>query len=138
MTTEETIRAAIAAYARRDLEGALSRCAEDIRFSNHTAPGTGMWEFDCRGIGAFRDALLGIAAEFDIEEYQLLQLVAQGPDAASRQHLRMKHRASGTVFETQIADFWRVEHGKITSILEFNDTAAVAALRGGRPHGGAT
>ena len=125
-TTEETIRAAIEAYARRDLEGALSHCAETVRFCNIAAPGTGMWTFDCQGLTAFREALVEINTAFEIEDYRLVELIAAGPRAASRQQLTLVSRATGERFDTEIADFWTVEHGKITTIHEFNDTAKLA------------
>ncbi|MEM7057964.1 MAG: nuclear transport factor 2 family protein [Pseudomonadota bacterium] len=129
MTTEETVRAAIAAYAAKDLQGALSLCSRDVCFHNQSVKGTGMWEFDCREIDELQTALIQINSEFEIEAYELLDLIATGKKAASRQRLRIRIPQTGEVIETVIADFWEVEDGKITSIHEFNDTAQIISAR---------
>lgn len=129
MSTEQVIREAIAAYASGDLEGALAHCAEDVRFCNQTAPGHGGWELDCDCKDGFREGLMELLTEFEMESYELVELIAQGPRAATRQNVKMTHRATGKRVDTQICDFWTVEGGKITRIHEFADTAEVAAAK---------
>lgn len=129
MSTRETVAAALAAYAAGDMDGALAQCAEHVCFQNNSSPNLGMWEFDCHGKDAFRDALVQINTEFDLEHYEVLEILTDGNRAASRQALRARNRETGAMTETMIADFWTVEDGKVTSILEFNDTADIVALR---------
>ncbi|MEL6196373.1 MAG: nuclear transport factor 2 family protein [Pseudomonadota bacterium] len=129
MTTEETVRAALDAYARGDLDAAMAHCADTICFCNLAAPNSGLWQFDCHGQAAVRAAFTQIATEFAFEKYEIVELIASGNRAASRQKLRGRHRLTGAVFDSQIADFFTVEDGKITHIQEFHDTALLSSLR---------
>lgn len=129
MTTEETIRAAIGAYSAGDLDGALAFCADDVCFCTQTAPGHGGWELDCTGREAFRAGLTELLTEFEMQKYELVELITSGSRAASRQNVTMTHRATGRVVDSQIADFWTVENGRITDIREFADTALIVAAR---------
>ena len=129
MTTRDTVTAMLAAYAQGDVDGALAQCADDVCFKNNATPNLGMWEFDCQGVDAFRQALGQINTEFELEHYEVLEILVDGNRAASRQAIRARHRESGAVTDSMIADFWTVEDGKVTSILEFQDTADIVALR---------
>ena len=129
MTTRDIVAAVLAAYAVGDVDGALAHCADHVCYKNNSSPDMGMWEFDCHGVDAFREALGQINAEFEMERYEVLEILVDGSRAATRQALRARHRETGAVTETMIADFWTVEDGKVTSVLEFQDTADIVALR---------
>ena len=129
MTTENVIRAALEAYARGDLDGALSHCAEDMCFKTQAAPGNGGWEVDCHSLAEFRAALLDLSGEFEFEHYGLVEIIVSGERAATRQDVRARHRETGHPLNTQISGFWTVRDGKITNLQEFADTAMVVAAK---------
>ena len=69
MTTRDIVAAVLAAYAVGDVDGALAHCADHVCYKNNSSPNMGMWEFDCHGVDAFREALGQINAEFEMELY---------------------------------------------------------------------
>lgn len=129
MNTENIVREALAAYSRGDMDTALGHCADDVHFCTQATGRYRTWGFDCTDKGQLREALAVINTEFEIERYELVEIIASGNRAATRQDLRMKSRTTGEVLETQISDWWTVQDGKVTSIQEFADTAWIAALR---------
>lgn len=130
MGTEEVIRAAVDAYRRKDLDGALAFCADGVAFRLMSDSGMDhAYRFDCRGIGDFRAALLEINGDFDIQTYDLIELFVSGNRAASRTAITVVHRVTGERIDTELADFWTVEDGKVTSVQEFSDSAALTASR---------
>ncbi|MGV6847533.1 MAG: nuclear transport factor 2 family protein [Marinibacterium sp.] len=130
METGEVIHTAVDAYQRKDLDAALACCADGVAFRLMSDSGMDhAYRFHCRGTGEFRAALQEINGDFDIQTYDLIELFVHGNRAASRTAITLFHRVSGQRIETELANFWTVEDGKITSIQEFSDTAALTASR---------
>jgi ketosteroid isomerase-like protein len=129
MTTEETIRAAIGAWTAGDLDAALDLCAEDAGYRIVAVPDLGAFQADCHDRDEFRATLVALLSEFEMLRYDLVEVIASGERAATRVDLRMRHRQTGRMVDTQLAGFWTVRDGKITSLDEWHDTAQVAQAR---------
>ena len=131
MRIEQIVRETLAAYSRGDMEAALKHCAEGVQFCTQATGRFRTWGFDCKDKDQLREALVVINTEFEMLGYDLVEIIASGNRAATRQNVRMKSHATGEIVESQISDWWTVEDGKVASIQEFADTALIAAQRPG-------
>ena len=127
MTTEEVVRAALKAYAEKDMETAMGFVAETARFRNQSCGALDVWRFDGQCKADFATDLATINEAFEILDYELLDIIASGTRAATRQRVVLKRRGvDGPEVTTVISGFWNVEDGKVTELHEFQDTAMVA------------
>jgi ketosteroid isomerase-like protein len=129
MDTETVIRKAVAAYAASDIETVLGLCTDDIHYCIQSTPECGPYCADCRGKAAFVDALSKYVEDWTFGAFELEDLILSGNRAATRQRVDFINRRTGAQLQTLNALFWTVEDGKITEILEFQDTATIAAAR---------
>ncbi|MEX0350188.1 MAG: nuclear transport factor 2 family protein [Paracoccaceae bacterium] len=130
MDTETVIRTVIAAYAASDIDTVLESCTDDIHYCVQSTPECGPYFADCRGKAAFVDALNKYVEDWNFGAFELIDIIVSGNRAATRQRVDFINRGTGAQLQTRNALFWMVEGDKIAEILEFQDTATIAAARG--------
>lgn len=129
MNTEDTIRTVLSAYRSKDITRVMSLVHEQIRFRNNSVGGCDTWNINCACKSELAEALTMINSEIEILDYELLEIVSQNDRAATRQLVTMKSREDGEVVQMEISGFWTVTDGKITDLMEYQDTATIARVR---------
>ena len=86
------------------------------------------FEADARGKAAVRAALEELIAVYEFLEWQPLKVFVAGDDIATQHRLKLRHRPTGTVVETQTSEFLSMKDGRCLSFTQYADTAKIAAL----------
>jgi len=126
METETVIRNAVDAYdqGKQDVLDAL--LSDDICYRIVSQPDTGPFVCDAAGKTAFYETVGAILSQWTITDYRIVDLIVSGGRAAAQITHCATHRVTGRKFDARIALFFRVEDGRITEIVEYHDTAALA------------
>ena len=130
MTNEELIRTMITAYGKGDLDTVLEHCSDDVGYCVQASQETGPYAIDCKGKEAFVDALQQYGNDWEIQSFELVDLIVSGDKGACRCDLRFKSRKTDKVMSSQNALFRTIKDRLVTHIHEFHDTATISALRG--------
>jgi ketosteroid isomerase-like protein len=83
---------------------------------------------DAKGEAAIRERVQGFVRTFQFMQIQPLDLIVEGDKAARRWRARIRHIASGEVYEMEAGDIWTFKDGKVASLIQFVDTAQVAEI----------
>jgi ketosteroid isomerase-like protein len=81
-----------------------------------------------RGGAEIRRAIGSLVKEFQWMDVAPLDLIIDGDKAARRWQANVRHIPSGQVFRTEGSDIWTFREGKVASLIQFVDTAAVAEI----------
>ena len=71
-------------------------------------------------------------ANVALSDFAILDLFVEGNKAAMRWRATMRHAETNDESTTEIAQFLEVEHGQVSSLVEFLDTAMAMKLLGGK------
>ena len=87
-------------------------------------------EFTAGGVGveAARAYLEGLNQAWEMIEYQVHDMIADGDRVVVLGHCSWRSRADGRELHTPKADIWRFAGDKATEFYEFYDTAAVLGM----------
>jgi ketosteroid isomerase-like protein len=73
--------------------------------------------------------MIGIirAVAVDFEQHPLTspELLIEGAKVAGRRRVRWRHRGTGRVGVSELADFLRFEDGRIVEVVEFRDSLSL-------------
>ncbi|MFD1984886.1 nuclear transport factor 2 family protein [Mesorhizobium newzealandense] len=115
------------AYAKRDIEGALVDCADDIVFrwvaepqAPFIAAGNGKQEFLAR--------LMALDSDFDYRSFVPVDIIDGGDRIAAQVEIHLTRKTTGQELVMRTADFWTVRDGKIVEMVEYYDTALAASV----------
>src|SRR5262249_20759626 len=107
----------------------MSICADDIRFGSliqGAAPGVAyMNEYKARD--ELADYFEGLARDWQMIEYRVDHLVAQGDRVVMLGHCAWRNKHTGKLVSTPKAASWRFADGKAIEYYEYFDTAQVHA-----------
>jgi ketosteroid isomerase-like protein len=120
------------AYAARDA-GDAERCLQCVGPHASFRLVGGIGELPDRptaGAQELRDAIEGLIKNFDFVSREILSFVVEGNRAAVHSRVKLRFNPNKREFETDLLDLWHVENGKITSLVEFADTATVGKVIG--------
>jgi ketosteroid isomerase-like protein len=113
-----------------DVDTILSMMTEDVTF---VVPGpqdigaAGTW----RGHAGVRDCLARLRQVQATETLDVREFVAQGDTVVVLLHVVARVHATGRTFESDLVHFFRLSGGRVATLLDFFDTAAlVTAVRG--------
>lgn len=107
-----------------DIEGVLALMHEDVTFVVPGPPGVGaagVWRGHA-GVRACFDALQRFQQSQSVEAREF---VAERDKVVVLLHAKASVRATGRVFESAIIHFFTIRDGRIESLLDFFDTAAL-------------
>jgi ketosteroid isomerase-like protein len=131
MSALETVQAIYAAYGQGDVQGALDRCSENVRFRWPVDEGLSRLSGEREGKAAFLERLGELQATFEYHSFQPIALIADGDRVAAQIRMEMTHRRSGRRIVIENAHFWTVQDGRAIELVEYFDSAAVAASEAG-------
>ena len=104
----------------------ISICAPDIRFGSIAEPlKVVAYMADYRSRDELGAYFAGIARDWEMVEYRIDHLVAQGDRVVMLGHCSWRAKESGKVVSTPKADSWRFADGKAVEFYEYFDTAQV-------------
>lgn len=127
---ERIIRQAYAARKRNDLEACLKVFADKPVFRMAGAPVTSPVATASRGQIEVREAIGRLIQSFEWIDHTIVSIIIDGSKAAVHGRVKLESTATGDVVETDVADFIEIRDGRITSFIEFCDTALAARLMG--------
>lgn len=119
---ERLLEAMRVARVAGDVEGTARFFADDAVFR---VVGVGA---EARGKDAIRAALANLIELFEFLEWQPVETIVRGNDVATRHRLKVRHRPSGKILETETSEFLSLQDGRCRSFTQYTDTAQVAAL----------
>lgn len=128
---ERIIRQAYAARKRNDLEGCLKVFADKPVFRMAGARVASRVATVSTGQVELRETLEKLIQAFEWIDHTIVSIVIDGSRAAVHGRVKLESAATGDVVETDVADFIEIRDGRITSFIEFCDTALAARLMGG-------
>jgi len=125
MTPSEVIERLYAAMKAGDIEGVLGWLSENVLIIVPGPPGLGA-AGDWHGHTGARECFRRLGEGHVTERLEFLDRVADGPIVVSRLHAAAVVRANGRRFESDIVHMFTVTDGKVSRLLDFFDTAALA------------
>jgi ketosteroid isomerase-like protein len=125
---ERIIREAYAARVRNDLEACLQLF--DPRSGFRLAGSSAASPVAVRrlGTGELREVLGDLFRIFVWLDHEIVSMVIEGSKVAVHGRAKVRSTITGETVETELADFWEIDRGRITSLIEFCDTALAARL----------
>jgi ketosteroid isomerase-like protein len=109
-------------FSTRDLEGALSRCTDDIEFFSN-APVDILPHMGHRhGKTELREMWETVHARYSGMRYEIPILIAEGDQVAANIRAFFRKRSNDRVVQFDIATFYTLRDGRIARIREIMDT----------------
>lgn len=131
---ERIIQAAYAARKSGDL-GAIGRLfARDARFQLAGSPTASPVAAMAEGVKSLQSVLKEMITVFEWVDQEILSLVVEGGKAAVHWRGTIRSSATGETVRTELVDLFEIEEGRISSLVEFCDTALAARLMGATGH----
>ncbi|RWB24787.1 nuclear transport factor 2 family protein [Mesorhizobium sp.] len=115
-------------YAKRDIEGALVDCADDIVFRWVAEPAQSRYAGVAKGKQEFLARLLALDDDFEYRRFIPVEIIDGGDKVAAQVEIHMTRRTTGEEFVMRTADFWTLRDGKIIEMVEYYDTALAASV----------
>jgi uncharacterized protein len=102
----------------------MSICDDDVRFGSIAqAPPGAAYLASYNGRAAMEQYFEGLARDWEMIEYIVDDLIAQGDRVVMLGRCSFRFRKSGCVVTTPKADAWRFKDGKAVEFFEYFDTA---------------
>jgi ketosteroid isomerase-like protein len=124
---ERTRRDAYAARQRGDLDALGRLFAPHARFQmagSSASPIATLVE----GAEQYRPLLAGMIKTFEVLDHKIVSMLIDGSKAAVQWRAKMRSSVTGETVDTDLFDLIEMEGGRITSFLEFCDTALAARM----------
>ena len=124
---EKLVRDVYAARKRGDYDAMAEMCAPGatLRLAGATehspVPGT------TRGRAALRERFAALA-QFAFANQKMLSIIVDGERAAVHWRANVTYRPTGKSAMTEFCDLWTVRNGRMTSMVQFIDTALAGQL----------
>lgn len=125
MTTEQTreiVRDLYDAYARRDFDRVAALIHDDIDWVIYAPMQVFPFAGARKGKVAVMQSLAGIAEHFNLESYVPEIILADGDRAAVISDVSFTQRSSNRKMRFRLANFMRIENGRIIEFREFANT----------------
>jgi ketosteroid isomerase-like protein len=130
--TRATVNKLYRAYERRDVEGVAALLHDDIDWIIYAPVTLFPFAGPRRGRTAVLEALAGIAASFALDSHTIEIMVVEGERAAVMADLRFTQRTTGRILRFRVANFLRVQDGRLVEFREFANTFDVVEQTLGR------
>jgi ketosteroid isomerase-like protein len=122
------IEAAYGARVRGDLDGVMAAFHPGCDFQLVAAGGPDGIGSVCGGAEAVRAQIGALIEAFDFADFTIVDLLVDGERAALRWRAQVTARATGRKALFEVVDLFGFAEGRIRTMQQFTDTAAVAAL----------
>ncbi len=120
---EKLVRDAYAARKRGDYDAMAALCAPSASLRIVGAP-----EHPVAGLARGRAALrerFATLAQFAFANQKMLSILVEGDRAAVHWRAKVTFKPTGKSAVTEFCDLWTIRNGKMTSLIQFIDTALV-------------
>jgi ketosteroid isomerase-like protein len=124
---EKVVREIYAARKRGDYDAMAEMCTPRASFriagATEHSPAAGT----TRGRAALRERFAALA-QFAFANQKMLTIIADGDRAAVHWRAKVTYKPTGKSEVTEFCDLWTVRNGKMTSLVQFIDTALARHL----------
>jgi ketosteroid isomerase-like protein len=122
----EFIRSLYKAFERGEVNTILDLLDPSVEWISYSDPKTIPWGGKRSGVSGAASFFQALADNLDFEVFEPRQFLASGDHvtALGRTRARFK-KAGGGTFDIEWAHVFTINNGKVTRLLEFNDTAAI-------------
>ncbi len=128
MGNVEVVKQIYADYAAGNMEGALGRCSDDFRFCWKADPALTRFSGQSIGAAGFVEKVGSVHKDYEYHAFRPLAIFGDGDRVAAQVEIDFSRRDTGERRIMEIAHFWTLRGGKAVELLEYYDTAAVAAI----------
>jgi ketosteroid isomerase-like protein len=120
--TRETVRELYATYEKRDFDRFAALLHDDIDWVIYGPVQVFSFAGRRRGRAAVLEALAGIAEAYALESYKPEVMIVDGDRAAVLSDARFTQRATHRTLRFRVANFLRIEDGRLIEFREFADS----------------
>ena len=125
---ERTIKDAYAARKRGDVDSIMTMFTDNAHFQLAGAYVASPVAVETMSSGDLKAALSALVATFEWLEQDIQSILVDGDKAAVHWRGKIRSRVTGEVVDTELVDLFELENGRISSFVEFCDTALAARL----------
>jgi ketosteroid isomerase-like protein len=125
---ERTIKDAYAARKRGDVDSIVKMFAENAHFQLAGAYVTSPVAVETMSSGDLKAALTALVATFEWLEQDIQSILVEGDKAAVHWRGKIRSTVTGEIVDTELVDLFELTDGRISSFVEFCDTALAARL----------
>lgn len=119
----QVVKDAYAKFQNRDIDGLMNLFSEDIHWKIPEVAGSPLIN-ECRGHEEVGKFFAQLDEAEDITHFEPKEFIAQNDRVVVLGNYRATIKATGRDFDSDWVQIFTVRDGKITSFLEFFDTAA--------------
>ena len=130
--TRATVVALYGAYARRDFEQIAAAIHDDIDWVIYGPVAVFPFAGPRRGRAAVLEAMAGIAQVYSLENYKPEIMIVDGDRAAVMSDVSFTQRATNRILRFRVANFLRIQDGRLIEFREFINTFDVVEQALGR------
>jgi ketosteroid isomerase-like protein len=127
---ERIIHSAYAARKSGDLDAISQVFTDDAQFRLAGSVAASPVAVHAIGMKSFQAVLKEMITVFEWLDQEILSMVVEGSTAAVRWRGKIRSSATGETTVTELADFFEIKGGRISSLVEFCDTALAARMMG--------
>jgi ketosteroid isomerase-like protein len=127
---ERLIMEAYAARKRGDVSAMGRIFAPDVHFQLAGSGNASAVAMQVAGMESFQTAVTGMIKTFDWLDQKILSMVIEGQKAAVHWRGRLRSTVTGDTVETELMDLFEIRDGRISSLIEFCDTALAGRMMG--------
>lgn len=120
--TRATVEALYKAYAARDLGRVAGLIHDDIEWIIYGPVQVFPFQGPRRGKAQVLDVLGAIAKDYELERYVPEIIIVDGDRAAVMSDAAFKQRTTNRTISVRLANFLRVQDGRVIEFREFTDT----------------
>ena len=131
-TTRAIVEEIYAAYGRRDFDRVAALIHDDIDWMIYGPIQVFPFAGARRGTVAVLEALGGLAKEYQLERYQPKVIIVEGDRAAVMSEVAFIQRATNRTMSFQVANFLRLEGGRVIEFREFANSFDIVEQALGR------
>jgi ketosteroid isomerase-like protein len=131
-STREVVIDLYDAYERRDLDRVAELIDDDVEWIIYAPMQVFPFAGYRRGKAAVLRALAGIAKDYELKSYVPQVLIVDGDRAAVMSDVAFMQRATERTLHFHIANFLRVQNGRVVEFREFANTFDVVEQALGR------
>ncbi len=125
---ERTLRDAYAARKRGDIDSILNLFTDDARFQLAGAYVASPVAVETLGSEQLKSALTLLVSVFEWLEQDIRSILVEGDRAAVHWRGKIRSTVTGEIVDTELVDLVELRDGRISSFIEFCDTALAARL----------
>ena len=127
---ERIIQAAYAARKAGDLDAISKVFTSNARFEVAGSSTASPAALKAEGAKSMQAALKEMITVFEWLDQEILSMVIEGQKAAVHWRGTIRSTATGETVRTELVDVFEIDGGRISSLIEFCDTALAARLMG--------